>query len=123
MAIAWGSSQKMADPRAAQVLSRMSTERRQLFEQSVDTAYLAAQIAEVMGYKADPLELVTAALVRHAVMRNKICAACTEILIDGRQRLHNDILVFRRVQHVIDILGLEPVGQPVPVQYGRGPAS
>lgn len=58
----------MADPRAAQVLSRMSTERRQLFEQSVDTAYLAAQIAEVMGHKADPLELVTAALVHDAGM-------------------------------------------------------
>lgn len=58
----------MADQRAASVLSRMASERRQLFEQSVDTAYLAAQIAEVLDYKADALELVTAALVHDAGM-------------------------------------------------------
>lgn len=58
----------MADQRATSILSRMAAERRQLFEQSVDTAYLAAQIAEVLDYKDDPLELVTAALVHDAGM-------------------------------------------------------
>lgn len=58
----------MADQRSGQILSRMASEREQLFRQSVDTAYLAAQIAEVTGYKGDMLELVTAALVHDAGM-------------------------------------------------------
>lgn len=58
----------MADQRSGQILARMASEREQLFRQSVDTAYLAAQIAEVTGYKGDMLELVIAALVHDAGM-------------------------------------------------------
>ena len=58
----------MADQRSGQILARMASEREQLFRQSVDTAYLAAQIAEATGYKGDVLELVTAALVHDAGM-------------------------------------------------------
>lgn len=58
----------MADPRTCQVMSMMLERRPALLSQGVDTAYLAAQIAEAMDYQGDRNELVTAALVHDAGM-------------------------------------------------------
>lgn len=58
----------MAEERTAHILGQMADRRAQLFRQSVDTAYLAAEIAEVTGYQGDVLELVRAALLHDAGM-------------------------------------------------------
>ena len=61
-------SRAMADRRAGCVLTKMADEKPQLFYQSVDTAYLAAQIAEATGYQGDVYELVLGALVHDTGM-------------------------------------------------------
>lgn len=60
----------MADSRVNAVLRRMADERPQLFEQSLNTAYVAAQVAEATSYAGDHSELVTAALVHDTGMLN-----------------------------------------------------
>lgn len=61
-------SRAMADRRAGCVLTKMADEKPQLFYQSVDTAYLAAQIAEATKYQGDVYELVLGALVHDTGM-------------------------------------------------------
>lgn len=58
----------MSDPRAAAVLEELARKKPQVFVQSVNTAYLAAQLSEVYKYAGDADELVMAALMHDSGM-------------------------------------------------------
>lgn len=59
----------MADPNAGILLEEMAEKKPQVFIQSVNTAYLAAQLCETYGsFDGDPDELVMAALLHDAGM-------------------------------------------------------
>ena len=59
----------MADPNAGILLEEMAEKKPQVFVQSVNTAYLAAQLCETYSnFDGDPDELVMAALLHDAGM-------------------------------------------------------
>lgn len=58
----------MAEPNAGILLEEMAEKKPQVFVQSVNTAYLAAQLYEAYKFDGDPDELVMAALLHDAGM-------------------------------------------------------
>lgn len=58
----------MAEPNVGILLEEMAEKKPQVFVQSVNTAYLAAQLAEAYGFDGPAEQLVTAALLHDAGM-------------------------------------------------------
>lgn len=86
----------MADERVSLILSQMIDQRPPLFEQSLNTAYLAVQVAEATGYKGDVAELAISALVHDAGM-----LMVPDEIFSKHERLNADEKLVAR-KHVYD---------------------